>query len=203
MTTKGDTIGNADTISLPTSQAGEVEVVAWPVGGYAPGDYSCLCLSCKASFIGDKRASQCLPCAVVALRSSHQSVIAAKDAELDHKERVIEGLNKQLTEQFELSTKYVALHQAAEARANAPVVTDGWQPIETAPRGGEYILLGNEHGAWVGKYQARYQSGHEPPNPWSSMMLNTRYMPHLASLVPSHWMPLPAPPATAALGGGE
>lgn len=36
-------------------------------------------------------------------------------------ERVIEGLNRQLTEQFELSTKYVALHQAAEGKLGALV----------------------------------------------------------------------------------
>ena len=72
-----------------------------------------------------------------------------------------------------------------------------WQPIETAPKDGSVVLLGNPHGAWAGKYLDRYQSGFVPPNPWASMMLNTRHLPHLASLTPTHWMPLPEPPTGA------
>lgn len=40
---------------------------------------------------------------------------AAKDTALSNLELVTSGLNKQLTEQFELSTKYIALATAAEA----------------------------------------------------------------------------------------
>lgn len=38
----------------------------YPIGGYAPGNYSCTCVTCKINFIGDKRAVQCEPCAIVA-----------------------------------------------------------------------------------------------------------------------------------------
>jgi hypothetical protein len=38
------------------------------VGSWAPGDYQRSCISCGGEFIGDKRAQQCLPCAVVQLR---------------------------------------------------------------------------------------------------------------------------------------
>ena len=31
--------------------------------GYSPGDYMNCCLKCEQTFIGDKRASTCLPCA--------------------------------------------------------------------------------------------------------------------------------------------
>jgi len=34
-----------------------------PAGGWAPGDYTCFCHSCKWSFMGDKRAVQCGECA--------------------------------------------------------------------------------------------------------------------------------------------
>ena len=70
-----------------------------------------------------------------------------------------------------------------------------WQPIETAPRDGSYCLLSNEHGTWVGVYVERFTSGYRPEQPWLSMMLNTRHMPRYCSLTPTHWAPLPPPPA--------
>lgn len=36
----------------------------YPIGGYAPGAYTCTCVTCKNHFIGDKRAVQCEPCAI-------------------------------------------------------------------------------------------------------------------------------------------
>jgi hypothetical protein len=36
----------------------------YPIGGYAPGNYTCTCVSCKTMFRGDKRAVQCEPCAI-------------------------------------------------------------------------------------------------------------------------------------------
>ena len=35
------------------------------LGLYAEGDYECKCVNCKDSFIGDKRSSYCLPCAIL------------------------------------------------------------------------------------------------------------------------------------------
>lgn len=37
----------------------------WPLLGYAPGSYLCTCSDCKGQFEGDKRAHQCLSCAVI------------------------------------------------------------------------------------------------------------------------------------------
>lgn len=34
-----------------------------PNGAWAPGNYECLCVSCRESFIGDKRAMACAECA--------------------------------------------------------------------------------------------------------------------------------------------
>lgn len=38
----------------------------YPIGGYAPGNYQCTCtvVTCRKSFIGDKRAIQCEECAI-------------------------------------------------------------------------------------------------------------------------------------------
>ncbi len=53
----------------------------YPVGGYAPGTYSCTCCICNAHFIGDKRAVTCEPCAVrmeiLALRDSNKQMQAS------------------------------------------------------------------------------------------------------------------------------
>ena len=38
-------------------------VERWTLGGYGPGNYRCTCSTCKSEFTGDKRATQCLPCA--------------------------------------------------------------------------------------------------------------------------------------------
>jgi hypothetical protein len=70
-----------------------------------------------------------------------------------------------------------------------------WQPIDTAPRDGTRILVANQHGCWMAEYLDRYQSGYRPPCPWSSKMLNHWHMPRFASCTPTHWMPLPFPPA--------
>lgn len=36
----------------------------YPIGGYAPGLYSCTCITCETVFMGDKRSVQCEPCAI-------------------------------------------------------------------------------------------------------------------------------------------
>lgn len=37
------------------------------LGGYADGNYQCTCSLCRESFVGDKRAIHCLPCAAAGL----------------------------------------------------------------------------------------------------------------------------------------
>ncbi len=75
--------------------------------------------------------------------------------------------------------------------------TSNWQPIETAPKDGTYILVGNKDGVWVAWYTEIYPSGHKAPNPWQSLMLNHRHMESKNrdySSAPTHWMPLPHKP---------
>lgn len=69
-----------------------------------------------------------------------------------------------------------------------------WQPIETAPRDGELILLSNSDGVWVGKYTPVYASGFVPQNKWSSWLLNHDHFKCSKSINPTHWMPLPESP---------
>ena len=65
-----------------------------------------------------------------------------------------------------------------------------WQPIDTAPKDGRLILVGNA-GVWVACYDAIFPSGYRPSNPWRSMLLNHDHIRRNHSLEPTHWMPLP------------
>ncbi len=69
-----------------------------------------------------------------------------------------------------------------------------WQPIETAPKDGSYVLLGNEFGAWVGHYKRVAPSGFIFDDPWHTMMLNHRHIKGAKHYTPSHWMRLPEKP---------
>ncbi len=81
------------------------------------------------------------------------------------------------------------LREAAEA-----VAVDGWQPIETAPKDGTYVLVANAHGAWVASWRPIYTSGYRPSNPWASVMLNHNHIPAPGRYdKPTLWRPLAAP----------
>lgn len=53
---------------------------AWPLIGYAPGSYFCKCSVCGEQFEGDKRAFQCLPCAV---RAANEGLGKLKELEIE------------------------------------------------------------------------------------------------------------------------
>ena len=46
--------------------------INFPIGGYAPGWYIGKCCVCKEGFIGDKRATQCLPCGINTINESNK-----------------------------------------------------------------------------------------------------------------------------------
>ena len=73
-----------------------------------------------------------------------------------------------------------AVQIAEEANARADAAT--WQPIETAPKDGTYVLLyeprDDDHAIEVGFYECETWYG----------------MDHIYSIYPTHWMPLPKPP---------
>lgn len=47
----------------------------YPILGYAIGSYMCKCVNCEKTFMGDKYAKQCLPCAVNALNEEFINVV--------------------------------------------------------------------------------------------------------------------------------
>lgn len=50
--------------------------IKYPIGGYAPGNYSKTCSECQESFVGDKRAVQCEPCAINLINKSHTQALS-------------------------------------------------------------------------------------------------------------------------------
>lgn len=58
---------------LPTEK---ITKIKYPIGGFAPGNYSGRCVNCKEEFIGDKRVVQCEPCAINAVNKSNTQALA-------------------------------------------------------------------------------------------------------------------------------
>lgn len=77
-----------------------------------------------------------------------------------------------------------------------------WQPIETAPKDGQIILLGSvgsePRPAYWGLAFRSYGAGADAKFPWT-FLDNTNGVNHLSddATGASHWMPLPAPPPVA------
>jgi len=84
----------------------------------------------------------------------------------------------------------IAEVERLRAQLLAGATPEGWQPIETAPKDGTEVLL---LGRWFS--QARIVNGL-----WNSG--DAMHMPHWMGGIhqPTHWMPLPAPPAPASEG---
>ena len=83
--------------------------------------------------------------------------------------------------------------------ALVPSAAPGWQPIETAPKDGTRLILGFAlaESSWVGEgyYHVGdcnwYEANTDPTDSWSD------------SCSPTHWRPLPAPPASDLVRSGE
>lgn len=50
-------------LSATVPAEGELVEGPWKLGGYAPGSYMCVCLTCDQAHEADKRATQCVHCA--------------------------------------------------------------------------------------------------------------------------------------------
>lgn len=81
----------------------------------------------------------------------------------------------------------------ALTEAHAKGLEEAWQPIETAPRDGTDILAWN---AFMGVYNTSFVAG-EFPCGFSSGHSATWFP------KPTHWMPLPPPPAIQNLKGKQ
>lgn len=55
-----------------------LEQPVWPLNGYAPGGYTCICCTCEKHFDGDKRATTCLECAITRLCGANKALTAEK-----------------------------------------------------------------------------------------------------------------------------
>ena len=71
-------------------------------------------------------------------------------------------------------------------------MTDEWQPIETAPKDGEYILVYNSCG--VTEVTWRTEELGVPFDGFYVDAMNDEFYP-LRGDEPTHWRPMPAPPA--------
>lgn len=89
----------------------------WPLGGFAPGNYTCKCVRCEAAFVGDKRASNCLECAV---RSANEYAARMK-AENGLLQSELVGA--WTTMSHPKDTTYEAARARSEARFNAMIAT--------------------------------------------------------------------------------
>ncbi len=73
-----------------------------------------------------------------------------------------------------------------------------WQPIETAPRDGTYVLVSNGFGSWIAHWSPVSVSGYRFDQPLRSVMLNCYHIPMAHRYAPpTLWMPLPAPSSDA------
>lgn len=63
-----------------------------------------------------------------------------------------------------------------------------WKPIETAPKDGSAVLLWADVKTWTGE--------EVPVTGWFTIG-SCKWVSHGDWLKPTHWMPLPAPPAKA------
>lgn len=67
----------------------EIKTTQYPIGGFAPGYYSCKCVTCKKEFQGDKRAVQCESCAIEMVNT--KTIINDNGGiEIDHLEEAAE-----------------------------------------------------------------------------------------------------------------
>lgn len=61
---------------MPSLELEQMLAEAQPIGGFASGNYHCECTDCKRSFVGDKRARQCLRCAVLGIERAAFAKVA-------------------------------------------------------------------------------------------------------------------------------
>jgi hypothetical protein len=73
-----------------------VEDVKYPIGGYAPGNYICLCCNCDKQFKGDKRSVQCESCARETNISNLVEIVSIKDIENAIKEGIRLGITGEI-----------------------------------------------------------------------------------------------------------
>lgn len=130
----------------------------YSIGGYAPGNYQCHCVTCGGGFIGDKKAVECKPCAVRG-REKFDAVPPAEQKEL--MKRSAEAINAPMEDDDQLKfslergdlwkTRALAAELALEERkgaewVKAKPVNNGFYAVKYA--GGGYGGCGFKDGEW-------------------------------------------------------
>lgn len=94
-----------------------------PLGGYGHGDYIAHCHWCRRQFIGDKRATQCLPCAISrAQEAAHAAGKAEGAAEEQRVSRFI--LNCWMNDDNEEGPDYFPYWAAAKCFESDEQITE-------------------------------------------------------------------------------
>lgn len=88
------------------------------------------------------------------------------------------------TETRRLHAQQVSEYWAGRDLPELPI----WRPIETAPKDGASVLMSNGKWISIGFYTATGWGDDEPPGWYSDDSPSRAH--------PTHWMPLPAPPAS-------
>lgn len=85
-------------------------------------------------------------------------------------------------------------HLAPPGRSERPTMMDDWKPIETAPKDGTRILLFQRGKVVCGSWDE--QPLNSKPKPfWSHDRIRVFGVTDARENPPTHWMPLPPPPA--------
>jgi hypothetical protein len=109
--------GTFDTYKIIIPQE---EPKKYPIGGYAPGNYRCTCVTCKTKFMGDKRAVQCEPCAIKMTQEEPKQKIIASEEDAKVFVDAIKNPpapNEELKQAFKNFSKQETLEEAAERMA--------------------------------------------------------------------------------------
>lgn len=98
------------------------------------------------------------------------------------------------------------LREAAALAATPaqPTEVERWGPIETAPKDGTVVLLGRHMGNFG--FVRGYGHFDGKPGVFLSGWISTGFDPVMSNLGlahPTHWAPLPTPPALSTEGGGN
>lgn len=96
----------------------------YPINGFAPGGYTCTCRDCGKNFIGDKRAWQCEPCALLAGVELKEDYIHVSAVYFD------EGSKRMIETVFDTLKKY-------DIKKGDLIQIDVTKPNDSVPR---YLL---------------------------------------------------------------
>ena len=95
------------------------EEAKYPIGGYAPGYYSCKCVTCDNMFTGDKRAAQCEPCAIKMTKEEPKQETLEEAAEIFVKNR--------FTKQICNDESYPDIYASKAAIVESHILFAKWQ----------------------------------------------------------------------------